>query len=125
MLAKAAPSPKDLENTVNRTSLHATKRGRTARRIREKASEIHQFQMKNKRARTADAMEWTNGGHGWIAETKPSGCTRITLENVNSLKHWTEGNHNRILQIDDTRKRLQTDLLTIVKPQVDWNQVEP
>ena len=59
-----------------------------------------------------------------MADNKPSGCTQITLENVNSLKHWTMGNQNRISQINDTRKRLQTNLLAIVKTQVDWNQVK-
>ena len=57
VLATSRPSPKDLCDIVNRTSRHAIKRGKTARGIREKASEIHQFQMKNERARTADAME--------------------------------------------------------------------
>ena len=41
MLAKLAPSPKDLEHIVNRKGLHATKREKIAKKIREKASKIH------------------------------------------------------------------------------------
>ena len=72
VLARTRPSPKDLGDIVDKSSRHATKRGQTARRTREKASEINQFEMSKDRARTPAATEWTDGGHGWIAETKPS-----------------------------------------------------
>ena len=123
-LAKVAPSPKDPEHTVNRKSLHATRREHTAKRIKENTSEIHQFQMSSKRVKNAENNSWTDGGHSWVTDTKPSGCTRVTLENVNSTKYWTEGDQSSFLQINHTREHLQTDLLSIVEARVDWNGVE-
>ena len=47
--------------------------------------------MRSKRTRSAESKDWTDGGHGWMADIKPSGCTRMTPKHVNSLKYWTEG----------------------------------
>ena len=72
-------------------------KGEIARRIKERTSEIHQFQMRSERIRNTDSKDWTDGGHGWMADIKPSGCTWVILKNMNSIKYWTEGNQRRIL----------------------------
>ena len=41
------------------------------------------------------------------------------FENWNSMKFWTEKNRDRIRLIDNTRKRLDADILAGVEPQVN------
>ena len=64
------------------------------------------------------------GRHGFKEDRKPKNMVKVTLNNFNSLKYFTENNGQiRINMIDQTMKRLQTKLTTSDENQIDSDLV--
>jgi hypothetical protein len=68
--------------------------------------------------------DWMEGGHGYIPTVKPDGTIRILMENWNSLKYFTEKNHDRIHRIDALRRKYSADILAGCEVQTDWSMAE-
>ena len=88
--------------------------------IRVRAASIMAFKRKQQQRASPHLLDWRTGGHGWINEKKPEGVVRVSFENWNSLKFWTERNRDRVHTIDDTRKRFGIDVMMGAETQVDW-----
>ena len=46
------------------------------------------------------------------------------MDNWNSIKLFTEKNQERILIINETRKRYNSDIMVGCEPQVDWSMAD-
>ncbi|EJK62189.1 hypothetical protein THAOC_17208, partial [Thalassiosira oceanica] len=71
------------------------------------------------------AMEgWLQHGLGRIDKDKPDGTVRLSFENWNSLKVFTERNLNKVQRIETTRKEYGVDIMTGVETQANWDNVK-
>ena len=94
-LRKSQPTNEDLVRAANREYTETTK-GYVADRFRRKAPTSISFQRKQDRKIKDLVKDWSKGGHGWVPALKPDGTIRVTFENLNSLKYWTEKKRDRI-----------------------------
>ena len=120
---KNQPSQGDLRKTVDKQYKKEMK-GATEGNMRFRAANIMAFKRKQQRRAKPHLLDWKTNGHGWIDERKPDGVVRISFENWNSLKFWTEKNRDRVHTINDTRRRFGIDVMMGAETQVDWTAAD-
>ena len=91
--------------------------------------------MSRKAAKIAAARRWqgmvlgdlikdiVEGGHGFVLLKKPDDTLRLVMENWNSLKMFTEKEHDRIHRIDAIRKKYNADVTAGQETQTFWPTV--
>ena len=102
-----------------------SRRRATCRSSTIKEAEQLAEQTKKSEEAVKTAMEgWLQHGLGRIDKDKPDGTVRLSFENWNSLKVFTERNLNKVHRIETTRKEYGVDIMTGVETQANWDNVK-
>ena len=117
------PTNEEITRAVDK-EYNASKKGALADKFRSSASKIAAAQKKASKIIEAMLKDWDKGGHGFVPHIKPDGIIRIIWENWNSLKYFTEKDHNRIRTIEEIRKHWNADLVGGCELMVDWSQAD-
>ena len=114
---------KDLINVVNK-EYKATTSASQADLFRSRGGQVAAAQRHHDKKINSMMKDWMEGGHGYVPTVKPDGTIRILMENWNSLKYFTEKNHDRIHRIDSLRRKYNADILAGCEVQTDWSEAD-
>ena len=121
---RSGPSDAEIRARIDREP--NPRRRATHRSTTIKEAQLLAEQTKKSEEAVKKAMNgWQNLGHGHIDKTKPDGTVRLSFENWNSLKVFTERDLNKVHRIETTRRLYDVDIMTGVESQANWDEVEP
>ena len=107
---RMAPTTEELIANVNK-EYKAHKKGEDSAKMSRKAAKIAVARRRQGMVIGDLLKDIVDGGHGFVPPQKPDDTVRVVMENWNSLKIFTEKEHDRIYSIDAIMKKYNADTI--------------